>query len=154
MATARAIVEGALRLSGIRPAESPIEANEAQDGLESLNDMLAEWDLEGIHLGFEPVEDLDDELYVPRGTEGGIKANLAIYINPEYERALNPTLMTRAITGKRIARALRFLEPLQYPDSLPVGSGNEHTAHSSDGDGPNNNSNRRFYPPNVRRRCS
>jgi len=154
MATARAIVEGGLRLSGIRAAESPIEAQEAQDALESLNDMLNEWDLDGIHIGFETIQDLDDEVYIHEGLIGGVKANLAVYINPEYDRALNPTLMPRAITGKRAARASIRLYSSEYPDTLPVGSGNEHSPHSTDGDSAGNSSYRTFYAPNRRRRCN
>jgi len=148
------VISGALVLLGIRVAESPIEANESQDGLNALNDMLAEWNTDGIRLGFETLSGVEEELYVPDGALGAIKANLAVYIAPEYERSVSPALAQRASDGKRTARSLEPMGGSQYPDTLPVGSGNRHGGHSSDGDSAGNTSNRRFYPPNSRSRCN
>lgn len=43
--TALEIVTAALRLLEVRTTESPVEASEAVDGLEALNDMMNEWNV-------------------------------------------------------------------------------------------------------------
>lgn len=145
------VITGALRLLGVRAAESPITDAEAQDGLESLNDMLNEWEQDGISLGFESVDDVDDDLYIDDAYAGAIKANLAVYIAPEYNRLVSDALAFRAKKGKRAARSSIPLECRDYPDSLPVGSGNEYN-YSPDGDAPGNVNNGRFYP--ARKKCN
>lgn len=154
MATALDIITGGFILLGIRTAESPLEANEAQDGLNSLNDMLNEWNLENIDIGFETVDDIDDEVFIDTGTEGAIKANLAVYMAPEYGRIVSDALAFRAKTGKKIVRGSLNLRPLDFPDTLPVGSGNERQNRVPDGDKGGGSIGRRFYPSNAARKCS
>lgn len=154
MATALDAITGGLILLGVRTAESPIEPSEAQDGLNSLNDMLNEWNLDDIDIGFETVDDVDDELFVDTGTLGGIKSNLAVYMAPEYGRVVSSVLALRAKTSKAIIRGSLSLRPLDFPDTLPVGSGNERNNRVPDGDVGGGTIGRRFYPSNARRKCS
>ncbi len=154
MATALDVISGALKLLGVRAAESPIEDNEAQDGLVSLNDMLNEWDeVKKTCLGFETLDTVQDELYVDDGVIGAIKANLAVYIAPEYQRLVSPALQQRADDGFKAIRASKPLDPLQYPDSLPVGSGNQDNGYSGNGDVPGSAYGGAFYPGNTTK-CS
>ncbi len=154
MATVTEIVTGALQLLEVQTAESAITAPEAEDGLVSLNDMMNEWNVDGINVGYETLESIEDELFVDLGSIGAIKANLAVYIAPEYGRAVSDSLERRAKSGKRSLRASINLNPSQYPDTLPVGSGNEDNNHSPDGDSPGNLRDSRFYPSNERTKCN
>ncbi len=154
MATALDVITKAHVLLGIRAAESPLEPNEAEDGLESLNDMLNEWNIENIDIGFETVDDLQDELFVDTGTEGAIKSNLAVYIAPEYGRIVSDALARRASTSKKAVRGSLSLRPLEFPDTLPIGSGNEQNNRVPDGDKGGGQIGRRFYPSNADRKCS
>jgi hypothetical protein len=49
-ATAKDIVEAALRLIGEVDANQPIQAQETQDGLQALNFMVKSWQAQGLHL--------------------------------------------------------------------------------------------------------
>lgn len=154
MATVLNVVSGALKLLEIKVSESALTAEEGQDGLVSLNDMMAEWSEDGIDIGYEELDDTDDELFVNAGSLGAIKSNLAMYIAPEYGRLVSPMLEARAENGKKALRASIPLNPAQYPDTLPIGSGNEENNFTSDGDSPGNLFSRRFYPSNKRRKCN
>ncbi len=154
MATVLDIVTGALKLLEVRVAESAITPSESQDGLEALNDMMNEWIVDGIDVGYEALTDTDDEIFVSLGAIGAMKANLAIYIAPEYGRTPSAALIARARRSKISLRASIPLNPAQFPDTLPVGSGNEDDHFSSDGDAPGNLRDSRFYPSNARRRCN
>ena len=154
MATALDIITGALKLLEVNTAESAITAAEAEDGLTALNDMMNEWNIDGINVGYETLEDTEDVLYVDLGSIGAMKANLAVYIAPEYGRIVTPQLQMRADKSKKSLRASIPLNPAEFPDSLPVGSGNEGNHYTADGDSSGNLLDSRFYPTNRTRRCS
>jgi hypothetical protein len=140
MATAGSFVIRALQKAGIRTSESPIEASEMQDGLDALNDMLISWEMSGIMLGFSPVADKDTEVRVPRFAHAAIKAELAVIMGPEYSRAADPVLLAEAQGRKdELMIAVIRIGEVEYPDSLPVGSGNHCSGLVTD---------RRFFPAN------
>lgn len=154
MATVTEVVNGALLLLEVRTAEAAVTAPEAEDGLVSLNDMMNEWNVDGINVGYETLSSIDDELHVDLGAIGAIKANLAVYIAPEYGRIVSDTLDTRANRSKRSLRASIKLNPSEYPDTLPIGSGNEENNFTPDGDAPGNLRSSKFYPTNTRSKCN
>lgn len=152
--TVTEVVTGALQLLEIRTAESPIEANEAEDGLTALNDMMNEWNVDGINIGYESLDNVEDLLHVKLGSVGAIKANLAIYIAPEYGKAVSSALALRAKTSKNSLRGAIKLNDAEFPDTLPIGSGNEENNFTPDGDAPGGLRSSRFYPTNNRSKCS
>lgn len=154
MATVLDIVTGALQLLEIRVAESAVTASEAEDGLTALNDMMNEWNVDGIDIGYETLDNTDDELFVQLGSLGAMKANLAVYIAPEYGRVVTPELQKRADRSKKSLRASIPINASEFPDTLPIGSGNEDNNFVSDGDVAGNFSSSKFYPANNRTRCN
>jgi len=154
MATVLDIVTGALQLLEVRTAESPVTATEANDGLTALNDMMNEWNVDGINVGYETLDSTTDELFVDLGSIGAIKSNLAVYIAPEYGRIVSPDLADRADRSKKSVRHSIPLNSSEFPDTLPIGSGNEDTFFDSDGDTPGNFNSSRFYPVNRKNRCN
>ncbi len=152
--TVTQVVRGALLLLGVKPSESAITSEEAEDGLNSLNEMMNEWNVNGLNVGYETLDSVDDILYVELGAIGAIKANLAVYIAPEYDRAVSPELQRRADRSVRSLRGSLSLSRLEFPDSLPVGSGNEENYTQDDGDANSNLRDSRFYPSNNRSRCN
>lgn len=154
MATVTEFVTGALQLLEVKTAEAAITSAEAEDGLVSLNDMMNEWNVDGINIGYETLDSIEDEVFVTLGSEGAIKANLAVYIAPEYGRIVSASLEARAIRGKRSVRGSIPLNSSEYPDSLPIGSGNEDNNFVADGDSPGNLRSSKFYPTNQRRKCN
>jgi hypothetical protein len=140
MTTATQIISGALKLLGVRAAESPITAVELQDGLEALNDMGAEWEEDGIRIGFEPVTDATADLGIPRSSVSAFKANLAIRIAPEYSRIVSPALAKLGDdTMDALTKSVVFIGNVQYPGTLPLGSGNECDDFTD----------QRFFPQNT-----
>lgn len=125
MATSLDIITGALKHLGVNAAESPITAAEAQDGLDDLNDMGAEWEESGYRVGFVPASDVNAEITLPRSSHAAFKAGLAARLAPQYGKAISPGLAALVIeTKQNLAKAT--LDPLTvaFPDTLPTGAGN------------------------------
>ena len=139
MATAASFITRALQKAKVRTAETPIEANEMQDGLDALNDMLISWE-QSLQLGFSPVADKDDEVRVPRFAHAAIKAELAVILGAEYDAPIDQVLIAEAKTRKdELMVAVITIGDVAFPDTLPTGSGNGCSGFVID---------RRFFPAN------
>lgn len=133
MATAESVIKRALTKLGIRASESPLTADEVQDGLDQLNDMLSSWEASGMSMGFEPVANASDTIRVPRGALAAIKANLAVYMAAEYGRVVSPALGVEADTTMNdLLRQLVEIGDVDYPSTLPTGSGNDSLDYFDD----------------------
>jgi hypothetical protein len=142
MATAGSFITRALQKMGVQTSESPIEASEMQDGLDALNDMLISWEMSGLTLGFSPVADKDDELRVPRYAHAAIKAELAVVLCPEYLKQPSVVLLAEADARKsELMIAVIKIGDVEYPSTLPMGSGNGCSGFITD---------RRFFPENEK----
>lgn len=126
MATALEIIERAFSIMGEKAEETTLESSEAQDALDTLNDLGLEWEMSGANLGFAAVANLADELRIPRPAESAFKYGLAVRLAPEYGISLSPEHVAIANETKR-ALMRNFKRPLQVamPDTLPTGSGND-----------------------------
>ena len=125
MTTSLDIIKGALKHLGVNAAETPIEAVEAQDGLDDLNDMGAEWEESGFRVGFVPTDNVNADITLPRSAHAAFKAGLAVRLAPQYGKQISTALAGVVIETK--ANLAKFsLGPLdvEFPDTLPVGSGN------------------------------
>jgi len=126
MATATHIISRALTRLGIRASETAIEADELQDGLDMLNDMLSNWEESGYNLGFSPVSGITDEVRIPRGANAAVIDSLAIMLAPEYSRPVSPALAGAAkLSLANMLRSIVFIGDVDYPSTLPKGAGNE-----------------------------
>jgi len=126
MTTAADIIKGALRKSGIRAAETDIEPDEIADGLEDLNDWASLSETATIALGFTPVKDSGDPINIPLEAVGYFKTNLALYIASDYGAPIAQTLVKAADDSlKAVLNTFQIPIDVQFPDTLPVGSGNE-----------------------------
>lgn len=142
MATAESFIVRAFSKAGIKTAETSLEASEIEDGLDQLNDMLSSWEFSGIQLGFEPVMDKDSEIRVPRFAHAAIKSNLAVALGPEYSQSPKPVLLAEAaLTKSELLNAIIKIGPVEYPSTLPIGSGNTCSDYILDN---------RFYPENSK----
>jgi hypothetical protein len=139
MATASSFITRALQKAKIRTAETAIEPNEMQDGLDALNDMLISWE-QVMPLGFTPVADIDLEVRVPRYAHAAIKAELAIILGAEYSMPIDQVLAAEAEARKdELMIAIISIGEVEYPDTLPLGSGNSRRGYVND---------YRFFPEN------
>jgi len=126
MATAADIIKGALRRIQVIEAETPITADEIQDGLEDLNDFGSQMEAGGLSLGFNQLSSTADEVSIPFQTVGMFKDNLAVYMAGQYGAPIAQTLAESADKSYRLALAA-FQGPIDvsYSDSLPTGAGSD-----------------------------
>ncbi len=127
MATAAKIITRALTRLGIRASETAIEADEMADGLDLLNDMLSNWNDSGYGLGFSPIANLTDEVRIPRLANLAVIDAFAIILAPEYSRPVSAALGAAAkLSFGNMVRAIVFIGDVDYPSTLPRGSGNDY----------------------------
>lgn len=125
MTTALQVIERAFSKAGVKPAEAPLTASEISDGLDTLNDLLSEWGTNGPLKDAVPVESVDDDLIIPRFAFGAVKANLAIRLAGEYDRTITQAMAFDATSSlSELVKATINLSDIDFPSTLPVGSGN------------------------------
>lgn len=108
--TAIQIIGRALRLIGVIDANEAIEANIAQDALETLNGMLAEWHEAQIGLPDYSLATVTDTLATDAADREAIAYQLAIRVAPEYGRSLSPEAAVIAESSMARLR-LRYFQP-------------------------------------------
>lgn len=137
MATVNEVVVDALEDLVVQADEAPIEQSEARAAIRALNDMMLDWDAQGIALGYTVVNDMGDLMTVADGAIRGIKANLAIELAPKYNVVPTPAMVKKATDGYTtcVDLAVETAES-EYPANLPRGSGNDYPGYSD----------RTFYP--------
>lgn len=128
--TANTIIVSALQEIVVQASEAPVDPDEAQDGIRYLNRMMAKFATQGINLGYTTVSSLGDAITVADGAIDGMVTNLAIALRAQFVVSgtpLDPTLVERARDGLEAMRmvAITSIGPSFFPDTLPVGSGNE-----------------------------
>jgi len=118
MTTALDVVNRVAKTSKILAAGEALAAEDAQDILDSLNEMLHSWELEGIALGHSDME-LTDDVYLPDSMLRAIRWNLSLEISGEYGIDITPIQMGFADAGKRAIQAY-YGNPgtLEVPDDL------------------------------------
>ena len=140
MATAADIIKAALRRLQVVGSETPIEADEIQDGLEDLNDFGSSHESGFLALGFVSLANSADVVNIPLDTVGYFKDAFALYIAGQYGAPIPQSLILSHDRSK--ASALNAYQPVidvEYPDTLPIGSGNECDLNVED---------QRFFNPN------
>lgn len=135
------ILKDAFSYFGEFEAESQIETTDAKLAVRTLNRMMARYVREGIDLNYTDVDSLDDYLTVPDAALDGIVKNLALNLSPHYvEAGPSAALIGLAKSGKRSLMVLgKTPIKLEYPSSLPQGSGNYEDIYAYDN----------FYPDSI-----
>lgn len=128
------IIKDALIEITVLGAEAPVEAVDAQAGIRYLNRMMAALDAEGVDLGYTEVDSFADDVTTPTGAYEGIVAMLAARLWRQYadEVTIPQDLLARARNGLETLKALAVdAGQMEYPDTLPIGSGNEDDTYRS-----------------------
>lgn len=100
MATNLDVITRALRIANIiREGEVPPAAT-SEEGLEALNDMMADWEANGIELGYFPQTSLSATIPVEDKDLRGIKYNLALEITASLATQLTSTAVDIATESK------------------------------------------------------
>ena len=126
MTTMREVVEDAMEDITVKKAEVSLTDDELQSGIRRCNDMLAQWVELGFIVGYNPVLNGDDVLELEPAAIAAVKAKLAIKLAPSYSKPITAALAenaSEAMTMLSIANS--HIGEIAYPDSLPIGSGNE-----------------------------
>lgn len=125
MATAKEVIYDALEEIRFKGAEDPIQKYEAESARRYLNDMMTMWAAKGINLGYTVISNIGETLTVPDGAIFGIKKLLAISISSKLKAEVSQLLYKQAEEGWKAILNLAFsISPLEYPETLPKGSGN------------------------------
>jgi hypothetical protein len=133
--TARSIISDALRLILVTGDEEPIENVDMERGIRTLNRMMASFEADGIDLDYTSVSDPTDTVTIDSGAYGGVIANLALKLWPYYYKT-DPSqmVMANAIIGKKeLYKIAVGVDEMDFPDSLPTGSGNDILASEIEG---------------------
>jgi hypothetical protein len=110
MTTASQIIRRALRLIGAIDASESLGANDAQDCLETLNAMLAEWHEAQIGLADYNLSSITDTLSTDAADRDAIAYQLAIRVAPEYGLPIAPEVGVMAAEAMGRLR-LRYFQP-------------------------------------------
>lgn len=140
MTTALDIVNGAAEDIGVKTAEVTLEAEDYQIIFNRMNDMLLEWADIGLTPAFKEVFNPTDVVAIDGNARRAVKANLAVYAAPAFQKIVTPALAEIAsVSLSRLQASTDFIGDIEFPDTLPIGSGNQ--CESVD-------TYRRFFPSN------
>lgn len=118
------LIRDALGLLGVLAENEAPTAGQAQHGLRVLNEMLADWEGNGVNLGYTPGTSLADNAALDDMSIQPVKYNLAHELAPYYGRPTPPEVFERAQRG--YARLLRDAVNLANEEVeitlLPAGS--------------------------------
>lgn len=107
MATALDLITRALRKLGVYAAGEDPDAEDAEDCLAALNDMLAGWSINGIDLAHTTLV-LTDVLDVPDDHLEAITLSLAERIASQFAAQVSPVDAAIADQGRAAIRAYHF----------------------------------------------
>lgn len=126
MTTARELCEGAAEEIDVKTAEVALEADDFNIFFVRLNDMLLEWKDSGLTPAFNEVFDGDDTVEIDSNSRAAIKYNLAMRCSSAFQKPITAALAQMASdTLQRLETSTAYIGPVAYPDSLPLGSGNQ-----------------------------
>lgn len=124
--TAGQIIDAAAEEIGVKTAESDLEAEDYKIILNRLNDLGEEWADANITPTFVHVVNNSDLVQIDNNARAAFKLELAIRIAPAFQRVVTPDLRESARQSyNRLSASIYKQIKVKYPDSLPIGSGNE-----------------------------
>ncbi len=140
MTTMREVVEDAMEDITVKKAEVALTGDELQSGIRRANDMLVQWNELGIIVGYNPVLNGDDVLELEPVAIAAVKAKLAIKLAPSFSKPITSVLAENAREAMEMLEISNsHIGEIAYPDTLPIGSGNQC---------PNTNEYQRFFNAN------
>jgi hypothetical protein len=120
MTTALDMITDALRLVNVIDQNDAPSAEMGVNGLRSLNELLKDWEEDGIRLGYYTVTALDEELPLQERDLRAVKFNFAVELAGEY--GIEPTPRVAEIAAQTYARlAKRAVQHVELSmDHLPM----------------------------------
>lgn len=99
------IVSDALRLLGVLEETEIMSPEQGADGLRTLNDLMADWEQDGIELQYYVQTSLAEDTPLPPHAILAVKYYLAMALAPHYSRPVPPEFIT--IGADKYARLRR-----------------------------------------------
>ena len=99
MTTARTLITRSLRTLGVLHSGETPSAEEANDALDSLNEMLGAWIHDGLDIEFVTIASLNTVIPYPPDHESAFRYNLAVQMAPDYGIAVTPVIAAMAQQG-------------------------------------------------------
>lgn len=119
------LITRALRLIGVLSEIENASAEQGLQGLQVLNDMMADWEAEGVDLGYYEQNVLSDDVPIPSHARAGVRYFLAFALAPEYGKQVSPDMV--ALGDEFYSRLVReaVLQNMKEStlDHLPMGEG-------------------------------
>lgn len=117
-----------IQVSGITSKPTPAEE---QIALNRLNGLLLDWENKGLLLGWNVgAENPSDESGLPDWAYEAVVTNLALKIIPIYGKIASKDQRDEASDSYQ-SITLRCINNMEYPDTMPVGAGNQRYGYSS-----------------------
>lgn len=113
------IADGLLKINVIRVNQTPT-ALQLATGVRTLNEMMAEWELDGGALGYTPIGTATDVLTVPDGAIKAIKLHFAIASCSDYSATASPELVAEASKSMDVIDRLRAQDVQANLSELPL----------------------------------
>lgn len=127
MKTALDIINRAASKIGVKRAGVPLTDDEIDDFISELNNMMTELEAGGTVLGYTIVSKGSDEITTPDWSFGAIESNLGVRAAPDFDAQISGVLAASASSGlKAILKRTVQIGEVQFPTSLPTGSGNRY----------------------------
>jgi hypothetical protein len=87
------LITGALRLLGVLNEVQVASAEQGTQGLEVLNQIMADWEADGVDLQYYEQVDLTAQTPVPNHALAGVRHFLAFALAPEYGRSVSREML-------------------------------------------------------------
>ena len=121
MLTVNDVLTQALREIRVIRATQTLGADQLSDGITYLNQMMADFEADGIELGWYPVTQGSDTLRIEAKNDIGVMFNLAVLLAGQYGAPLQQTTVAKANrTFRRLERSTIELVEVDLSD-LPRG---------------------------------
>jgi hypothetical protein len=122
----RKLVQKAYNAVGLLSAEQELTPEEEDDGLDSLNAMMVQWDSEGVRLGYNPNGDLDSDPGIDPRAYRAVYLNLALELGASLGREIPPVVTIGATSGlSRLKSLVGKPIPMKLPSTTPLGAGHK-----------------------------
>ena len=131
MLTKLELVQGAyeqMRIWGLTSSVTPVESELA---LKRLNGLLLHWENKGVYLGWHiGTGDINEDSGLPDWSQEAVFTNLAIKLLPAFGKTASREQVAEASDSFN-AISLKCYDNMEYPDTMPVGAGNQRYGYSS-----------------------
>lgn len=126
MERASTVIQDILEEVQIAAAEQPIESVDQNKVIRAMNRYMTSLDARGVAIGYTKINNPTDFVTVPDGALEGIVFNVSVRILNAYDIPLTSELSYSAKEGEQTIYHLGVnVDSTAYPDTLPIGSGND-----------------------------